>query len=175
MKGQYRLHTQHDSANEKLNYTYDGDVCLRLRKKVMQILCDPHILLTKLAFTVVWVLIYLSPLPLCTSREGLRDLLSKSKKKCAALWSMSLVSTLMRLPMPANLKIKMATLFSSSKKVLSRGLGFGKGWLAHNYQQVQVYMLLALKIWNNKSTFGSEFIALVPLFHISKNLHKAKL
>lgn len=44
----------------------------------------------------------------CTSCEGLRDLLSKSKKKCAALWSMSLVSTLMRLPMPANLKIKMA-------------------------------------------------------------------
>lgn len=43
-----------------------------------------------------------------TSCEGLRDLLSKSKKKCAALWSMSLVSTLMRLPMPANLKIKMA-------------------------------------------------------------------
>lgn len=41
-----------------------------------------------------------------TSCEGLRDLLSKSKKKCAALWSMSLVSTLMRLPMPANLKIK---------------------------------------------------------------------
>lgn len=44
----------------------------------------------------------------CTRCEGLRDLLSKSKKKCAALWSMSLVSTLMRLPMPANLKIKMA-------------------------------------------------------------------
>lgn len=43
-----------------------------------------------------------------TSCEWLRDLLSKSKKKCAALWSMSLVSTLMRLPMPANLKIKMA-------------------------------------------------------------------
>lgn len=48
--------------------------------------------------------------------KGSRDLLSKSKKKCAALWSMSLVSTLMRLPMPANLKIKMATSFSSSKK-----------------------------------------------------------
>lgn len=73
---------------------------------------------------------------------------------------MSLVSTLMRLPMPANLKIKMATSFSSSKKILCRGLGFGKGWLAHNYQQVQVYILLALKIWNNKSTFGSEFRAL---------------
>ena len=66
----------------------------------------------------------------------------------------------------------MATSFSSSKKFLSRGLGFGKGWLAHNYQQVQVYMLLALKIWNNKSTVGSELIALVPLFHISKKLHK---
>lgn len=82
--------------------------------------------------------------------------------------------TLMRLPMPANLKIKMATSLVPVK-VLSRGLGFGKGWLAHNYQQVQVYMLLALKIWNNKSTFGSEFIAPVPLFHISKNLHVPKL
>lgn len=120
-------------------------------------------------------IINLPPLPLYTSCEGLRDLLSKSKKKCAALWSMSLVSTLMRLPMPANLKIKMATSFSSSKKILSRGLGFGKGWLAHNYQQVQVYMLLTLKIWNNKSTFGSEFTALVSLFHISKKLHTAKL
>lgn len=88
---------------------------------------------------------------------------------------MSLVSTLMRLPMPANLKIKMATSFSSSKKILSRGLGFGKGWLAHNYQQVQVYMLLALKIWNNKSTFGSEFMVTVPLFDISKKLHKSRL
>lgn len=48
------------------------------------------------------------------SCEGPRDLLSKSKKKCAALWSMSLVSTLMRLPMPANLKIKMAKSFSSN-------------------------------------------------------------
>lgn len=81
---------------------------------------------------------------------------------------MSLVSTLMRLPMPANLKMKMATSFSSSKKNLSRGLGFGKGWLALNYQQVQVYMLLVLKIWNNKSTFGSEFIVLVPFPHTKK-------
>lgn len=54
----------------------------------------------------------------------------------------------------------MATSFSSSKKNLSRGLGFGKGWLAHNYQQVQVYILLALKIWNNKSTLALEFRAL---------------
>lgn len=69
----------------------------------------------------------------------------------------------------------MATSFSSSKKILSRGLGFGKGWLAHNYQQVQVYILLALKIWNNKSTFDSEFTALVSLFQISKKLHKARL
>lgn len=143
----------------------------------MQTLFDPHILLTNtLAGLHCGVsVINLSPLPLCTSCEGLEDLLSKSKKKCAALWSMSLVSTLMRLPMPANLKIKMATSFSSNKKNLGRGLGFGKGWLAHNYQQVQVYLLLALKIWINKSTFGSEFIALVPLFHISKKLHKAKL
>lgn len=46
MKGQHGLHTQHNSANGEQNHTYDGDVCLRLGKKVMQILCDSHILLT---------------------------------------------------------------------------------------------------------------------------------
>lgn len=62
----------------------------------------------------------------------------------------------------------MATSFSSSKKILSRGLGFGKGWLAHNYQQVQVYILLALKIWNNKSTLALSLEPFPSFPHIKK-------
>lgn len=46
---------------------------------------------------------------------------------------MFLVSILMRLFMLVNLKIKMVILFSFSKKILSRGLGFGKGWFVYNY------------------------------------------
>lgn len=125
MKGQHWLQTQHDFSKWKTKL-YIWWWCLpTIKKKVMQTLFDPHTLLTdSLAGLHCGVsIINLSPLPLRTSREGLRDLLSKSKKKCAALWSMSLVSTLMRLPMPANLKIKMATSFSSSKKVFKQRPG----------------------------------------------------
>lgn len=74
-------------ANEKLkNYTYDGDVCLRIKKKIMQALI-PHILLTDiLAGLHCGVsIINLSSLPLCTSCEGLRRLTFKVQEKMCCI------------------------------------------------------------------------------------------
>lgn len=75
-------------ANEKLkNYTYDGDVCLRLRKKIMQTLFDPHILLTNIRASLHCgvTIDHLSPLPLCTSCEGLKRLTFKVQEKMCCI------------------------------------------------------------------------------------------
>lgn len=105
-------------ANGRLKiHTQDGDACLWSGEKSCNLgLIRIFSQIFWLAFTAVWTDSVFHLYRYAPAVQGYGNLLSKSKKKCAALWSMSLVSTLIRLPMPANLKIKMATSFSSSKK-----------------------------------------------------------